>query len=140
MLFRELEQSLILLTRLDHKPVAKPAADLLAHQHPKVLVAAAWTLRILQVEETFPLMLERAEEISNVLMADQMNHPLYSSVHMDQVAHLFDSFGVSVYKPAEKLMRSFAQCHYVFQGREVMSNRTSPQLLLHIVILSLGQN
>ncbi|MDG1874552.1 MAG: hypothetical protein P8J27_11620 [Mariniblastus sp.] len=105
--FRGIEQALVLLASLDHKPVANAAVGLLNHDHPKVMIASAWALRILLVEETFPAMLQRAESVSKVLIAEKINHPLYSKFHMDQVAHLYDSFGASSYQPAEQLMRKF---------------------------------
>ena len=107
--YRGVEQSLLLLAALDHKDVAGIAVELLEHDHPWVLVTAAWALRVLQVKETLPSMLDRASRVSNVFLSDEFDKrkPLGGTAAMDQVAHLFDAFGQMDYHEADDLMQKY---------------------------------
>ena len=108
--YRGVEQALILLAALDHKNVAGVAIELLEHDHPRVLVTAAWTLRVLAIPETLPKMLDRAVRASDVFLGDGID-PKRSTVGgeaaMDQLAHLFDAFGQMKYREAEEMLRRY---------------------------------
>lgn len=106
--FQGIEQALILLASLDHKPVAGKAIELLNHDHPKVMKASGWALRVLNVEKTYPKMLDRATELSDILFGrNYARKKKLDDAHLDQLAHLFDSFGQSLYEPADPLMRKY---------------------------------
>lgn len=105
--FGGLEQSLLLLTALDHKPVAERAVELLAHKHPNVFVTAAWALRRLKVEEMNKGMLRWATRTGDQEISKFRSGRRVSLHHLDQVAHLFDAFGEAEYGDAEDLLRKF---------------------------------
>lgn len=106
--YRGIEQGLILLAALDHKPAAGRATELIQHDHPKVFVTAAWTVRVLQVENTFEALLRHVDKLSDVVMAHTRSEEESPSVHhLNQIAHLFDLFGESDYRDAEELLRRF---------------------------------
>ena len=106
--YRGVEQALLLLGALDHKNVAGVAVELLEHDHPRVLVTAAWALRVLQVKETLPSMLDRAIRVSHVFLGGRSKRAtMGGAVGMDQVAHLFDAFGQMKYREAEDLLRKY---------------------------------
>ena len=105
--YRGIEQGLLLLTALDHKPVADRAAMLLDHQHPNVNVTAAWALRNLRVKDTYEKMLQRATKISMREIGKFNSGTKVSLIDLEQVAHLFDAFGEAQYEPAANLLERF---------------------------------
>jgi hypothetical protein len=107
--YRGVEQALLLLGALDHKNVAGVAVELLEHDHPRVLVTAAWTLRVLQVKETLPSMLDRALRVSDVYLGKKYKQQttVGGAAGLDQIAHLFDAFGQMEYHAAEDLLRKY---------------------------------
>jgi HEAT repeat protein len=56
-----LEQAVILLAQLDHKPAAGRLLKLLTFDRPEVRVTAAWGLRKLTVPETYPELVRHSE-------------------------------------------------------------------------------
>ena len=106
--YRGIEQGLILLAALDHQAVASRATELLGHDHPKVFVTAAWTLRMLKLEDTLDQLLVHAEETSEMVFKQTRNEDESISMdHLDQIAHLFDLFGETDFRKSEALMRKF---------------------------------
>lgn len=105
--FGGLEECLILLAALDHKPVAERAVELLSHDRPEVYITAAWALRKLQVEEMNERMLRYATRISDREIAKFRSATRVSLFHLEQVAHLFDAFGETGYREAEGVLRKF---------------------------------
>lgn len=103
------EQSLILLTSLDHKPVAKNAVELLKSKHFRVSTTAAWALSRLQVKNTLPKMLKQATQVSDDLLArNPMDIANAKELpELDLLAHLFDAFGEMNYQKAEPLLMRF---------------------------------
>lgn len=106
--YRGTEQSLLLLTALDHKNVAGIAVEHLDHKHPRVMLTAAWALRVLSVEETLPGMLDRATRVSAAFLDSSFQkREKFDASAIDQVAHLFDAMGQMKYGEAEGLLRKY---------------------------------
>ncbi len=100
--WRGQEQATLLLSTLDHKPVAARLVQLLESPRREVLVVAAWGLRKLAVPETFPAMLNKAIQQTEI----RLKQPAVAGVD-EQVAHLFEAFGLLKYAPAEGLLRQY---------------------------------
>jgi len=94
--WRGLEQSGLLLGALDHKPAANRLVELLDFQREEVGVAAAWALRKLQIAETLPAMLRRAQKNKKA--------PIGGSEQQEQ---LFQAFGLMRYQPADELLQTY---------------------------------
>ncbi|MCX7422317.1 MAG: HEAT repeat domain-containing protein [Planctomycetia bacterium] len=100
--WRGQEQATLLLSVLDHKPVASRLVQLLESPRREVLVVSAWGLRKLAVPETFPAMLNKAIQQTEI----RLKQPAAAGVD-EQVAHLFEAFGLLKYAPAEGLLRQY---------------------------------
>ena len=94
--WRGLEQSGLLLGALDHKPSADRLVVLLDFEREEVGVAAAWALRKLQLPETLPAMLRRAEKNKKSPIGGQ-----------EQQEQLFQAFGLMRYQPADALLQTY---------------------------------
>lgn len=106
--FRGVEQALILLAALDHKPAAELAVELLYHDQTKVRITAAWCLRILQVKIAFPKMFKRANEVSEALFGNGSEQNWEQTrADMHQLAHLFDAFGQFGFRESDELLRLY---------------------------------
>jgi HEAT repeat protein len=107
--WRTLEQAVILLTQLDHKPAAGRFVELLAFGRPEVFVTAAWGLRKLAVAETLPAVLRHVEArmrpnpkaeqaITDDTLPDMIDHEL---------SQLNQFLGQQKYTLAEPTLRQF---------------------------------
>lgn len=96
--WRGREQGAILAGQLQHKPGATTLTKLLPDPRPEVAVAAAWSLRILAVPETFRAILEFFQQYC------KMKFPPEWRDH--QLAELAQLFGLAKYAPAEPVLRS----------------------------------
>ncbi|MFV1966955.1 MAG: HEAT repeat domain-containing protein, partial [Pirellulaceae bacterium] len=100
-----LEQASLLLGHLEYKPVAGRIVELLDHERKEVYVTAAWALRRLQVPETLPRMLAKAQwhyerfVEPTIAVADGV----WPSGR--QCAQLFQAFGQMRYRESDELMR-----------------------------------
>jgi HEAT repeat protein len=100
--WRGQEQAALLLGSLDHEPAAPRLLELLNAERPEALVAAAWALRTLAIPDTRAPMLEHAQRQTTARRAGQGKAGLD-----EQVAHLFEAFGLMNYAPAEPLLREY---------------------------------
>ncbi len=98
--WRGLEQSLRLLTELDHKPAVDRMVTLLDFERPEVFVAAAWGLRRLAVPRTLEAMFEKAQRETDATVAP----PHGDSVDL-QLSQLFQAFGQMKYTRSDSLLR-----------------------------------
>jgi HEAT repeat protein len=105
--WRELEQAIILLGQLDHKPAALRMVELLTFDRPEVFVAAAWGLRRLAVPETLPAALRRFDTLQRELRTIPAPEakPLPEKALDDQLSQLAQLFGQARYLPAEPILR-----------------------------------
>ncbi|MBC8351727.1 MAG: hypothetical protein H8E66_07045 [Planctomycetes bacterium] len=113
--WRGLEQGVIILVMLDHKPSASRLLELLTHRRPEVAVAASWGLRKLAVPETIPAMFAHAESQTE-LVVDTTYDGRYLGVIDAQLSQLFQAFGELGYKSAESLMRQFIPKTLLYSG------------------------
>jgi HEAT repeat protein len=98
-----LEQSAVLLGRLDHEPAAERCFELLHSPRAEVAIAAAWALRKLSIPATLPRMLEYCQGVDNALVSGRLVRESDSGV----VSHLFEAMGQMQYEPAEALLRRY---------------------------------
>jgi HEAT repeat protein len=101
--WRGLEQAIILLTALDHKPAAGRLVELLKFDRPEVFVTAAWGLRRLAVPDTLPAVHRYVEAAAAKLqqraaISEETNH---------QLSQLNQLLGQQKYGPAETVLRQF---------------------------------
>jgi hypothetical protein len=101
--WRGLEQTVILLTHLDHKAAASRFAELLKSNRPEVSVAAAWGLRRLADKGTLPLALAHFREMTR----SGASYPPDLSVEAldQQLSQLAQFFGESKYESADTALR-----------------------------------
>lgn len=104
--WRAIEQSIILLGKLDHKPCAMRLVEFLPHPRYEVYVAAAWGLARLQVTETLPPMLEFATSRTEVNLQTPGGGREIEDRY-EEIGHLFEAFGPTKYAPAEGLLRRY---------------------------------
>lgn len=117
---RGLEEAALVVGALDHEPAADRLLELLEFDHPKVMVAAGWALRKLQVPETAePIFekLQRDTKVSLELAADlkrrrdedplaSMEIPDWSALYK-QLAQLIQALGHMRYKEAAPLLKTY---------------------------------
>jgi HEAT repeat protein len=113
--WRGLEQSIIVLATIDHKPAAPRFVELLTHRRPEVLVTAAWGLRKLAVSDTSPAMLAHAEQQTKQVV-EETCEPRYVGAIDVQLSHLFQALGELGYGEAEPLMRRFIPKTILYGG------------------------
>ncbi|MBM79981.1 MAG: hypothetical protein CMJ78_05240 [Planctomycetaceae bacterium] len=104
--WRGIEQSLLILTELDHKPSADRMVALLEFERPEVFMTAAYGLRRLAVPETLAPMLAYATRMTPLLRGSLLDGSIVIQVD-HEVSQLFQAFGQMKYKPAEALMREY---------------------------------
>lgn len=91
-----IEQAILLLVTLDHKPAAPHLVRLLDHRDYRAFVPAAWGLRQLAVPETLPAMLSKARQaIKRTDMSPDVER---------QIAFLMEAFGLLDYRDAELVL------------------------------------
>lgn len=100
--WRGQEQAALLLGALDHKPSASRLIELLKSTRPEVMIASAWSLRMLAVPETLPEILAHARHQSTERLAGRGTEGLD-----EQVAHLFEAMTLMDYAPCEELLREY---------------------------------
>jgi HEAT repeat protein len=101
--WRGIEQAALVLGYLDFEPAAPRLVELLEHDRPEALVAAAWALSMLQVRDVLPPMLDRAQLVSQRLRTVR-DKRLFLALS-GQLAQLYQAFGIMRYSEAEPLMR-----------------------------------
>jgi HEAT repeat protein len=99
--WREQEQAIVLLAVLDQSDAADRMLELLDAPRAEVAIAAAWGLRMLNVAEKQPAMLEHAEMLDQQFRDGQelRRH------HETMLAHLFEALGKAKYLPAGPLLK-----------------------------------
>jgi HEAT repeat protein len=100
--WRGQEQAALLLGALDHEPAAPRLLELLLAERPEVMVATAWALRKLAVDDTRVPILEHARRQTAVRL--QQTPPAGLD---EQVAHLFEALGLMKEPAAEELLREY---------------------------------
>jgi hypothetical protein len=103
--WRGLEQATLLLTALDHKPVAPRFVELLRFERPEVFLAAAWGLRKLAVAETLPTQLREIERRWQQAQKPDPNAP--RDMIERQLSQLAQSLGQARYAPAAPQLTRF---------------------------------
>jgi HEAT repeat protein len=106
--WRGLEQAIILLGQLKHKPAAERLVALLNFERPEVSIAAAWGLRQLAVPETLPRTLDHFLSLVRLSAANQKSRRpqiLPTPVWDQQLCQLALFMGQSLYRPAEQAFR-----------------------------------
>ena len=99
--WRGQEQAALLLGALDHEPAVPRLMELLHVERPEVMVAAAWALKTVGVQESLPQLLEYARQMTDA-------RRLSGRQGLDeQLAHLFEAMGRMQYRPAEGLLREY---------------------------------
>lgn len=101
-----LEQSVILLALLEDDHAAERLIELLGHDRPEVFVIAAWGLRRLGADRVLAPALEIARQ-RNDRREELLRFVPGQPDLDDQLAHLFEFFGLQRYQPADKLLRTF---------------------------------
>ena len=105
--WRGIEQAVVVLTRLDHKPIALQLVSLLDHERPEVSITAAWALREIQVPETLQPMLAKAQSRFEDFKANAEMMPIPPADQVAQLSQLFQAFGRMKFREAEPLLREF---------------------------------
>jgi len=102
--WQALEQSLVLLTKLNHKARTERFLELLTHQRPEVYVTAAWGLRRLAIDQTLDPLHEFVKERNGDLeaAAERFGVGVYQ-----QMAQIFQFYGQARYAPSEPLLRTY---------------------------------
>lgn len=100
--WRGQEQSALLLTALDHKPIAGRLVELLESPRDEVLITAAWGLRQLAVPETLPAILDNVARQT----AARKRAPPIPVVDI-QVALLLETLGLMKYAPGEEILKLY---------------------------------
>jgi len=121
----ELEQAILLLSVLDHKPAAAELVPLLTHDAPDIFITAAWGMRMLAVKDHCSAMLKVASQRSQ-----EMPKAVQSGDYSRQVGHLFEAFQVMSFHDAEPLMRKFPPRATMFNM--VVSRRCAIWSLSHL--------
>jgi HEAT repeat protein len=96
--WREEEQAALILGTLDHKPAADPLVRRLESERGEVMVATAWALKKLAVQDTLPAMLDKAVR--------QREAPKGGAVS-DQLGQLFEGMAVMNFDAAMPEMRKY---------------------------------
>lgn len=104
--WRGLEQSLVVLGKLDHEPSAGRMIELLEHPRPEVMVAAAWGLRRLDLPETLPGLLEFCQRRFEATSTGKLD-VRYAVAYDEQVGSLFQLFGKQRFASADSFMRKY---------------------------------
>ncbi len=90
-----IQQGLLLLSELDHKPAAERCLELLDHPRPEVHITAGWTLDRLSVKSTFPTILQRLEkQVSDIKSGGAAKYP---ESQYESIAHLIELLGRNKY-------------------------------------------
>lgn len=100
--WRALEQAMLLVGHTDHKDLAPELIRHLRGQRIEVKVTAAWALRLLNVESTYPATLAYCQSLYD----NRESIPI-TMLEDEQLGHLFQMYGLAEYAAAEPLMRSF---------------------------------
>ena len=91
-----IQQALLILTELDHKPAAMKMIELLDHLRPEVHVTAGWSLERLSVKETFDPLFKRVE--SQIESGEYQRH---SDSESESTSHLIQLLGRNKYQALE---------------------------------------
>ena len=103
--WRSVEQDVVILASLDHKPAGSVFVDLLSFARNEVKVASAWGLCQLRMKEHLPAMLDHALSVHRKFKSGSIREERGGDSL--QMAHLFNAFGDQQYKPAEQLIRAY---------------------------------
>jgi HEAT repeat protein len=113
--WRGLEQAIILLTQLDHKPAAERFLKLLTFDRLEVSISAAWGVRKLDVPETLPHVLRFVEAHVRRLSEKGGDAPagrgaaaaLLAEFNDHVFSQLHQFLGQRKYRPADAVLRWF---------------------------------
>ena len=99
--WRGQEQAALLLAALDEESIAGRLIELLDSPRPEVMVAAAWSLKTIAVPATAETILTFAQHRTDAVM------PPVTHTIDDQLAHLFELFGILKYVEAVPLLKVY---------------------------------
>jgi HEAT repeat protein len=105
--WRGLEQSAILLSRLDHKAAGRRFVELLDFDRPEVYIAAAWGLRRLAVPETLGDVVRFVEIQQRRLRASAASPDTHTVFIDHQLSQLNQLLGQQKYAAAEAVLVPF---------------------------------
>lgn len=100
--WRGQEQAAILLGALDHEPAADRLLELLSSPRSEVMIAAAWSLKVLAIPETLPAVFEHAQFQTVERRAGRATDGLDQ-----QVAHLFEMMAQMNHAPVDAMLREY---------------------------------
>ncbi|MCG8653013.1 MAG: hypothetical protein MI861_24440, partial [Pirellulales bacterium] len=103
--WRGCEQAVIVLVNLDHNAAGNRFVDLLNHPRGEVMIASAWGLRRLELDEHLPAMLEQAKQVYRGFRRGRLS--ILKRGPEEQIAQLFIAFGKMRYRQADPLMRVY---------------------------------
>jgi HEAT repeat protein len=134
--WRALEQGTILLTQLDHKPVADRLLELLRFERPEVFITAAWGLRKLAVPRTLPLVLRYVEaqeaHVRDATVAGRSDVPIDLLDH--QLAQLNQFLGGHKHAAADAVLRRFVpRMGKAMRGTECPESRAAAIWALGVI-------
>lgn len=101
--WRGQEQAILLLTALDHKPVAQRLVELLDAERSEVFVTAAWGLRKLAEPSSREGIFDKVKR----QMADSERRKLTVGEVDQQTSHLLEALGIMRYLAADEALRKF---------------------------------
>lgn len=102
--WRGYEQACLLAGEIDIEPAAPAIAGLLLSPRDEVAAAAAWALKEIAVKDVLPQMLAYAVKLDTDVTSGDARICRRAEVVL---THLFESFGILRYQPADALMRKY---------------------------------
>ncbi|MBX3380845.1 MAG: HEAT repeat domain-containing protein [Phycisphaeraceae bacterium] len=135
--WRETEQAAILAGELKVAAVAGQLAALLAFDRAEVRLAATTSLRLLDLEETLPALLARAEVLT-AAAGESAKVPERMNAEAAELAQIFMAFAQHRYRPATALLRKYIPKRSGFQSLsraaavyalgKIFESRSTPEL------------
>jgi len=106
--WRSLEQAIILLTELNHKPAAPRFVELLQSERPEVFVAAAWGIRRLAVPDLAEVVFRHVQARERKLASRRPDDPPLPLDFIDhEFSQLIQFLGQQRYRAADTWLRQF---------------------------------
>ena len=105
--WRGFEQGALLCGILDLEAEAERLLELLAAPRPEVRLAAANALRLIQVPQTLPRLLEHAEQLTGAAKTTPPDDRVTYRAIGQETTQLFMAFGEMRYQSADSLLRQY---------------------------------
>jgi len=103
--WRGQEQAAILLARLAHRPAALRLVELIRSDRAEVAVAAGWALRVLNVADTLPAVLDHVKARHGQLLLKTTPRTIPPDQLERQLTQLVQFIGAAGYRPADAELR-----------------------------------